>query len=186
MKLRLARLALLALLAPACVRDEVDPKWELAVRTGMPFVDATPVDLSQVTFVAEPKQVQEAFDALFVRAFLKARIDEHFVLETTGPSHWLRMPVVENDWRILHLVVKADSDLVLRCYPRVGDMPYYDSDFFTDSPLLKGGSWYHVTVFVRLFRQLSEQPLRDLRFDLIGHGERKSLRFAAFYVEKER
>jgi hypothetical protein len=184
---RLLALVLVSLLAPACVRNarnEVDPKWEMAIRKGMPFVSATPIESPQEMFSMEPNSLLAMFDAFFVRAFLRAGADEHLVLETTGPQHWLQARVIENDWRALHLVLMPDRDLVLRCYPRVGDMPYYDSDFFTDSPTMSGKTWYHVKIFLRLFRQLSEKPLRDLRLDF-GGGEKRTVHIAAFYVERE-
>lgn len=166
------------------VPKEADPKWELAIRTGMPFVSATPIESPQEMFSLEPNGLRAVFDAFFVRAFLSARTDEHLVLETTGPQHWLQARFIENDCRALHLVLMPDRDLVLRCYPRVGDMRYYDSDFFTDSPTMSGKTWYHVKIFLRLFRQLSEKPLRGLRLDF-GGGEKRTVRIAAFYVERE-
>jgi hypothetical protein len=180
----LAGLILTAFLVPACVKDEVDPKWELAIRKGMPFVDAEPVEAPSALFSTEPNGLQVTLDSLFRRAFIQTRTDEHLVLEMTGPQRWLETRSLEPSWRAIHLVVKAEQDLVLRCYPRVGDMTYYDSDFFTDSPKITKNTWQHVTVRVILFRQLSEQPVRSLRLDIIEPW-RPRIRIASLYVERE-
>ena len=52
MKGRFLLVALLALLAPACKHDDVDPKWELAIRKGMPFVDATLIHVERAVTAA--------------------------------------------------------------------------------------------------------------------------------------
>ena len=179
-----AGLALAALLCTACVRDEIDPKWELAIRKGMPFVDAEPIETLATVFSTEPNGLQVTLDSLFRRAFLKTRTAEHLVLETTGPQRWLETRSLERSWRAIHLVLMADQDFVLRCYPRVGDMTYYDPDFFADSPKITKGTWHHVTVRVILFRQLSEQPVRALRLDPIGNVL-MPIRIASLYVERE-
>jgi|GEM_PF-5165075 hypothetical protein len=180
----LAGLLLACLLAPACVRDEVDPKWELAIRTGMPFVDAEPIETLSTVFSTEPNGLQVTLDSLFRRAFLKTRTDEHLVLETTGPQRWLETRSLERSWMAIHLVLMADQDFVLRCYPRVGDMTYYDPNFFADSPKITKGTWHHVTVRVVLFRQLSEQPVRSLRLDPVFRANFR-IRIASLYVERE-
>lgn len=185
MRRRVPALLLLSLLAPACTRNDPDPKWELAIRQGMPFVGAVPLAPAEVTLSEDPAGLKATFESLFVHAFLRARTEEYLVLESTGPQRWLRTRVLEDDWRALHVVLKPDQDLVLRCYPRVGAMESFESDFFADSPKLKGGTWYHVTLFVRLFRQLSRQPVRDLRLDLVAEGN-VTIRFATFSVERER
>lgn len=180
---RVASLLLAALLSSSCVRDEVDPKWELAIRKGMPFVDAEPVEAISTVFSTEPNGLQATLHSLFRRAFLEARTDEHLVLEATGPQRWLETRSLERSWRAIHLVVKTEQELFVRCYPRVGDMEYYDSSFFADSPKITRDTWYHVTVRITLFRQLSEQPVRALRLDPVGPS-RPRIRIASLYVER--
>ncbi len=179
----LAGLILAAFLVPACVKDEVDPKWELAIRKGMPFVDAEPVETLSTVFSTEPNGLQVTLDAMFRRAFLSARTDEHLILTTTGNQRWLETRSLEQSWHSIHVVLMADRDFVLRCYPRVGDMTYYDPDFFADSPRMTKGTWNHVTVRANLFRQLSEQPVRALRLDPMG-PPRFDIHLASIYVER--
>lgn len=179
----LAGLILAAFLVPACVKDEVDPKWELAIRKGMPFVDAEPVETLSTVFSTEPNGLQVTLDAMFRRAFLSARTDEHLVLQATGPQRWLETRSLDQSWRAIHIVLMTEQDLVVRCYPRVGDMTYYDSNFFADSPKITKGAWQHVTVWVILFRQLSDQPVRALRLDPVGPS-RPRIRIASLYVER--
>lgn len=180
----IAGLLVAALLVPACVQDEVDPKWELAIRTGMPFVDAEPVEAPSALFSTEPNGLQVTLDSLFRRAFIQTRTDEHLVLEMTGPQRWLETRSLEPSWRAIHLVLMADRDFVLRCYPRVGDMAYYDPDFFAESTRIPRNKWHHVTVRISLLRQLSEQPFRSLRLDP-GLRARFRIRIASLYVERE-
>lgn len=180
----LAGLLLAALLVPACIRDEVDPKWELAIRKGMPFVDAEPIETLSTVFSTEPNGLQVTLDSLFRRAFIKVRMDEHLVLETTGPQRWLETRSLEQSWRAIHFVLMADRDFVLRCYPRVGDMTYYDPDFFADSPKITKDTWHHVTVRVILFRQLSKKPVRSMRLDIVEPSWRPPIHIAALYVER--
>lgn len=180
----LAGMLLAALLVPACIRDEVDPKWELAIRKGMPFVDVEPIEALSTVFSTEPNGLQVTLDSLFRRAFIQVRMDEHLVLTTTGNQRWLETRSLEQSWRSVHLVLMADRDFVLRCYPRIGDMTYYDPDLFADSPRVTKGTWNHVTVHAILFRQLSEQPVRTLRLDPMGPPV-FSIRIASVYVERE-
>lgn len=178
-----AGLLLAVSLFPACVRDEVDPKWELAIRKGMPFVDAEPVEAPSALFSTEPNGLQVTLDALFRRAFLSARTETHLVLEATGFQRWLETRALEQNWRSVHVVMMPEQDIIVRCYPRVGDMTYFDPDFFAESMTLRGGTWNHVTVRVVLFRQLSEQPVRALRLDFMS-PPRPRIRIAALYVER--
>lgn len=166
------------------VETEVDPKWELAIRSGMPFVSAEHIPTPQALSASQVSFLKYRLDALFLRAFLEPQSADYLILASRGSQTWLK-PRDLNDWRAFHLVVSPTQRTALRCYPRFWDMTWYDPAFYSDGPLLDAGTWYEVRIFVRLFRQLTKSSLRDFRIDFIS-SQPCELRISDLYVERER
>ncbi len=169
------------------VRPEPDPKWELAIRKGMPFVSATPLDDAP----PPPSEglrtaIRQAVDHLFIRAFLEPSEEEYLVLTGKGGQSWLLTRELDADWRAFYLDVAPVSDVVVRCYPRFRGMSWFEGDFFAESGTLPKGRWSRLRIDVRLFRQLARAELQDLRIDVVSPGGSPALRLGAIYIERER
>lgn len=162
-----------------------DPKWELAIRSGMPFVSAEPVAAPPMLLPSDVGTLKDWVNALFLRAFLEPQEGEYLILRCRGSQMWLKPRDPVDRWRALHLVVSPTRETVLRCYPRFGDMAWYEADLYANSPQLEAGRWYRVRIFIRLFRQLTERPLRDFRIDIVSPLP-NDLRIADLYIEGER
>lgn len=167
------------------VPKETDPKWEMAIRSGMPFVSAEVISPPPALSPSQASFLKYRLDALFLRAFLELPESEYLILRCRGSQRWLKTRDLVDEWRAFHLVISPAQKTALRCYPRFGDMTWYDPDFYAESPQLEAGKWYEVRVFVRLFRQLTEHPLRDFRIDIVSPLP-NDLRIADLYVERER
>jgi hypothetical protein len=161
-----------------------DPKWELAIRSGMAFVSAEPVAAPPAPLPSRVQDLKYRVDALFLRAFLEPQEGQYLILACLGSQRWLKPRAPVDRWRALHLVVSPTQKTVLRCYPRFAEMTWYDADLYAESPTLEAGKWYQVRIFVRLFRQLTERPLRDFRIDIISPLP-NDLRIADLYIEGE-
>jgi hypothetical protein len=162
-----------------------DPKWELAIRSGMPFVSAELVAAPPELSPSQEIVLQERLDALFQRTFLEPQGGDYLVLAIRGPQTWLEPRVPIDQWRAFHLVVSPTQKTVLRCYPRLGDMTWFDTDFHVESTQLEAGKWYQVRIFVRLFRQLTTSTLRAFRIDFVS-AQPCGIRISDLYVEGER
>ncbi len=174
-----------AVLLSSGVQKEADPKWEMAIRSGMPFVSA---ELTSPPPALSPPQVsvlRYRLDDLFQRAFLEPQAGDYLILAGRGSQTWLKSRDLVDEWHALHLVISPAQSTVLRCYPRFGDMTWYDPDFYAESPLLESGKWYEVRVFVRLLRELTRSPLRDFRVDFRLLSQPRELQISELYVEKE-
>lgn len=167
------------------VPKEADAKWELAIRSGMPFVSAELISTPPVLSPSQASVLKYQMDTLFQRAFLEPQAGNYLVLAGHGSQTWLKPRGPFNQWRALHLVISPAQKTALRCFPRFGDMTWFDGDFYAESPPLEAGKWYQVRIFVRLFRQLTESPLRDLRVDFVS-SQPCELRLSSLFIEGER
>ena len=166
------------------VPKEADPKWEMAIRSGMPFVSAELISTPPALSPSQVSFLKYRLDSLFLRAFLEPQAGNYLVLAGHGSQTWLKPRDLVDEWRAFHLVISPAQKTALRCYPRFGDMTWYDPDFYAESPQLEAGKWYQVRIFVRLFRELTRSALRDFRVDFLS-SQPSELRIAELYVERE-
>jgi hypothetical protein len=177
--------AVVALVLSGRAPKDADPKWELAIRSGMPFVSVTLVPDRPPLSPSQVFLLKGRLDGLFERAFLEPGTGNYLVLSESGPQTWLKPRGSVDLWRAFHLVISPSQKTVLRCYPRFEGMTWYDPDFYVESQPLEAGSWYQVRIFVQLFRQLTKRPLLDFRIDFIPRQSRL-LSIADLYVEGRR
>lgn len=164
------------------VPKEADPKWELAIRSGMPFVSAELISTPPALSPYQVSDLKYRLDGLFLHAFLEPQAGNYLVLAGHGSQTWLKPRDLVDQWHAFHLVMSPAQKTALRCYPRFGEMTWYDADFFAEGPQLEAGKWYEVRIFVRLFRQLTKSPLRDFRIDFVS-SQPSDLLISDLYIE---
>ena len=166
------------------VSKEADPKWELAIRSGMPFVSAELVSAPPALSPSDVIALRYQLDARFQRAFLEPQAGDYLVLAGRRAQTWLKSREFIDQWHAVDLVVSPTQRTAVRCYPRFVDMTSYDADFYAEGPVLEAGKWYRLRIFVRLFRQLTRMPLRDFRLDFVS-ARTGDLRVSDLSIEGE-